>query len=139
MNRRGMFDKLNPLEKSFSLENGANQFSADRALQLRNNISKYKPFSSLVRPDTDDSFSSNVLSFITRSALTNMFFLNGFTISSLKTLCTSSYCGQSFSFGGLKIHYIKTFKRTLYYYLYNKINFFLSKRNNPIFLINKFI
>jgi len=78
------------------------------------NISKYKsrPFSSLVRPDTDDSFSSNVLSFITRSALTNIFFLKGFTISSLKTLCTSSYCGQSFSFGGLKSHYTKTFMNT---------------------------
>ena len=82
------------------------------------------PFSSLVSPDTDDNFSSKVRSFITRSALTNIFFLSGFTISSRNTLCTSSYCGQSFSFGGLKKQYIT------YYISFSK------NENEIIFEIN---
>lgn len=67
-------------------------------------ISFVQPFSSLVSPDTDESFSSNFLSSITLSALTNIFFRSGLTISSRNTLWTCSYCGQSFSFGGLARH-----------------------------------
>ena len=74
-------------------------------------VSMWVPFSSDNSPLTEVSLSSSCLNFMTRSALTNQFFLNGLTISSRSTRCTSLYSWISCVVGGRYSKQSKTLEK----------------------------
>ena len=91
------------------------------------------PFSSDNNPLTEVSLSSSCLNFMTRSALTNQFFLNGLTISSRSTRCTSLYSWISCVVGGRYNKQSKTlgkksFKRSSHAYIFFFQQRFLSAK-----------